>query len=90
MSIVKTGEIVKSLAGHDTGEYYLVAGVNGDSLTLINGRNRNLQKPKAKKIKHVQSIKGVDEQILEKLQSGKLIDADVIHMLRVGKEKKNV
>lgn len=81
------GSLVKSLAGHDKDELYLVLAVEGEMLTLVNGRNKNLKKPKLKKQKHVQIIKGVDEEILNKINSGKLIDADVIHMLRLGKEK---
>lgn len=86
----KPGELVRSLAGHDKDEYYLVLKVEGEILTLINGRNKKITNPKLKKQKHVQVISGVNEEILSRIENGKLIDADVIHMLRMGKEKENV
>ncbi len=86
----RPGEIVRSLAGHDRLEYYMVLKSEGGELLLVNGRNKDLLHPKKKKQKHVQIIRGTDETICEKLASGKISDADVIHLLKAGKEKKNV
>lgn len=82
----RPGEIVRSLAGHDVGAYYMVLAVQGDRLLLVNGRNRSVTAPKNKKQKHVQIVRGVDEGLVAKINAGTLIDADVIHLLRVGKE----
>ena len=49
---VKKGMVVKSLRGHDEG-FFLVLQVDGNILTLANGRQRLLEKPKRKNKKHV-------------------------------------
>ena len=43
-----TGCLVKSRAGHDTGEIYLVTGEDEKTVLLCNGKNRSLSKPKRK------------------------------------------
>ena len=86
----RPSEIVRSLAGHDAGMYYMVLGVEGDKLYLVNGKNKKRANPKIKKQKHVQILRGQSEDILSRMKEGKLNDADVIHRLRVGKEIENV
>ncbi len=50
-------DIVLSLAGHDSGTFYLVTGITeGERLLLCNGKNRGLQDPKCKSPKHVRIV----------------------------------
>ena len=52
----ETGEIVKSLAGHDKDDLYMILRCEGDMLWLVDGRLKKLDAPKKKKTKHVQLI----------------------------------
>ncbi|MGI6112597.1 MAG: hypothetical protein ACOYEJ_00570 [Mahellales bacterium] len=51
---VKTGQLVRSRAGRDKGRYFLVMKAIDDQFVLIcDGELRRLEKPKKKKIKHL-------------------------------------
>lgn len=49
----QTGGIVQSVQGRDSGSYYVIAAVDGNKLSLVNGRERKLENPKIKNVKHV-------------------------------------
>jgi hypothetical protein len=51
------GTIVFSKAGRDKGKAMVILESDGEYLTLADGKTRSLQKPKRKKIKHVQPTK---------------------------------
>lgn len=62
--ILEKGQLVKSIAGHDKGEYSLIYHVIDDNNVLIvNGKTRKLEKPKLKKIKHLSKINKKSEII---------------------------
>lgn len=52
----EVGQVVLSTAGHDKGELLVVAGIEGKTVLLCNGKSRPLEKPKKKNIKHIVSI----------------------------------
>jgi len=55
--ILEKGQLVRSIAGHDIGEYFLVYQIIDDNFVLIvNGKTRKLEKPKLKKIKHLSKV----------------------------------
>jgi ribosomal protein L14E/L6E/L27E len=57
-------EIVKSTAGHDQGNIYLVADIiDEDYVLLIDGKNKKISNPKKKKIKHIISLNIVETQL---------------------------
>ncbi len=51
------GHLVISTAGHDKGTVFCVLDEDGQYLLLADGRKRKVQKPKRKKIKHIELIK---------------------------------
>lgn len=52
--ILSKGQLVKSIAGHDKGTYFLIYQIIDDNyVTIVDGKNRKLQKPKLKKVKHL-------------------------------------
>ena len=61
-------EFAKSLSGHDKNQYYLVVQREGQLLSLVNGTNRPLEKPKKKNEKHIQIIKKIPEEVIELLE----------------------
>ena len=52
---VHKGQIVKSISGRDKGRYFIVIKICPDDMVLISdGTLRKIQKPKLKKIKHLE------------------------------------
>ena len=51
------GTIVKSLAGHDRNEYYVLINADDMFVYLANGKSKTLENPKKKNRKHVQFTK---------------------------------
>ena len=56
MSKFEKGMLVKSLAGHDAGELYIIVETDAQYVYLVDGKIRTLDRPKRKKRKHVQPI----------------------------------
>ena len=52
MSKFEKGMLVKSLAGHDAGEVYIIVETDAQYVYLVDGRLRTLDRPKSKKKKH--------------------------------------
>lgn len=48
------GTIVRSLSGHDAGDLFYVADMEGDFLFLADGKRRKLSRLKRKRRKHVE------------------------------------
>ena len=51
---LKKGQIVKSLKGHDKGNLLMVAGFDEKRVLLCDGKERKLNKPKSKSLKHIE------------------------------------
>lgn len=65
------GLIVKSIAGHDKDEYFVITGIIDLKFVLIaDGRQRKLLKPKRKSIKHLKLTNTVID--LQQLSDKKL------------------
>lgn len=56
---IRRGQIVKSLAGRDKGEFQVVIKVEDKFLYLCNGKTRPLERPKKRKIIHTAATKTV-------------------------------
>lgn len=53
-SDIRVGQVVKSKAGRDKDDFFVVLEVVDDQyLSLVNGTRRKLENPKRKKIKHL-------------------------------------
>ena len=55
-SQIEQGDVVKSIAGRDKGEYLLVLKVFDGVALLVNGKTRKTDKPKLKNIKHIEKV----------------------------------
>lgn len=73
MESVKPGDLVISLKGRDAGRRMIVLEVKGDSVVLADGRLRLVEKPKTKKIKHVQWKESLQEVAAEKIRAGEKV-----------------
>ncbi len=67
---INVSDVVVSTAGRDTGEWFYVISQDPVYLYLANGKDRQLDKPKRKKRKHVQKVLRSETRVADKLRSG--------------------
>ena len=72
MDIAKSN-IVRSVAGRDTGSIFFVLATEGDFLLLANGRARRAENPKRKRRKHVVLVGESHSLVAEKIRSSEKI-----------------
>ena len=70
LSDLNIADVVKSTAGRDQGKLFYVIGTDPVYLTLANGKDRTLEKPKLKKRKHIQKVLRSETRVAEKLRQG--------------------
>ncbi|NMA96052.1 MAG: RNA-binding protein [Clostridiales bacterium] len=77
------GEIVRATAGRDKGKLFIVMDIIDDNYVwIVNGKNRTIDRPKKKKIRHLKAAGASDYQIREKILSGKKIfDSEISKIL---------
>ena len=63
-------DVVISTAGRDQGKLFYVIGTDPVYLTLANGKDRTLEKPKRKKRRHIQKVLRSETRVAAKLKSG--------------------
>ena len=63
-------DVVRSTAGRDKGKLFYVMETDGLYLTLVNGKDRTLDKPKRKKRKHAMKVLRSETRVAEKIRSG--------------------
>ena len=72
------GSVVISKAGRDKGDNFIVLSLNGEFAMLANGDLRKVDKPKKKKLKHLQKTNYVSDFIAEKMKNvGKVTNSEV-------------
>ena len=60
---IKLGSIVKSIAGKEKDKFFLVINIDENYAVIADGKRRPLERPKKKKIKHLEFIKKIDVDI---------------------------
>lgn len=53
---IEVGMLAKSIAGHDSGKMYVICNKDDRYIYLTDGERRTLDRPKKKKVKHIQVI----------------------------------
>ena len=67
------GQVVKSLKGHDEERLYIIAAVlSGEFVLCVDGKYRQLNKPKTKRFKHLKVLGELPIEFTERL-----LDSDV-------------
>lgn len=73
------GQLATSKAGHDKNTLYVIIAEEDDFAYLCDGRLKPPDRPKKKRLKHIQKINSfVDEKLIYKLQSGEKVYAEEI------------
>ena len=67
---IQISDVVMSTAGRDQGELFYVADTDDQFVTLVNGKNRPVEKPKRKKRRHVEKVLRSETRVAEKIRSG--------------------
>ena len=63
-------DVVRPIAGRDAGKLFYVIAADDSWLTLANGKDRSLEKPKRKKRKHASKVLRSETRVAEKLRAG--------------------
>ncbi len=88
MATCKIGEFAKSKAGHDKEEIFIIINKEEEYVYLVDGKSRILDKPKKKKIKHIQVINQIDEELQRKLETNLILrDEDIKRAIKGYKQK---
>ena len=83
----KEAGLVKSLAGHDKDELYIIISVQGEYVYLSDGRKSPLDKQKRKNKKHLQITHEYDETLRRKLTEGAAVtDEEIASFIRSRKQ----
>ena len=70
LSDLTIADVVLSTAGHDAGKLFYVLEADDTWLTLANGKDRTIEKPKRKKRKHTSKVLRSETRVAEKIRSG--------------------
>ena len=63
-------DVVLSTAGRDQGELFYIIGTDPVYLMLANGKDRTLEQPKRKKLRHVDKVLRSETRVAAKLRNG--------------------
>ena len=69
----RIAQIVLSVAGRDKNKYFVICGViDKDYVLIADGRSRNAEAPKKKKMRHLRYMGKADDELMEKIREGKV------------------
>lgn len=63
MKEVRIGQVVQSICGRDAGKFFLVLALQGGFALIADGKVHKIEKPKRKKLKHLQLIPASSENM---------------------------
>lgn len=80
---LKIGYYAMSTAGHDAGRWYIILGIDNGYGLLCDGKIRTLDRPKRKKLKHMQICKKLDPVLEDKLVRGCITNEEIKRTLKL-------
>lgn len=87
---IEAGYLAKSLAGHDKDEVFVILAVDGEYVSLVNGTSRTVEKPKRKRLKHIQPEYPKEENLQLKIRNKqKITNEEVKYFLKQYKAGKS-
>lgn len=85
------GAVVRSRAGRDKERYFLVTQVDNNYAMLVDGDLRKIEKPKRKKLKHVEYKGDIIHLLKGKIENGvRISNAEVRKLLSLYIEEKGL
>ena len=73
MEEISISDIIVSTARRDQGKLFYVIGTDGVYALIANGKDRKLEHPKRKKLKHVRFVTRTETRIAAKLRAGEKV-----------------
>ena len=67
---IRISDLVQTTAGRDAGKLFYCVGCDGRYVLLANGKDRTLDQPKRKSLRHVQKVLRSETRVAEKLRNG--------------------
>ncbi len=87
---LRRGDVVRSLAGHDKENLFCVVSTDGTFVLLADGKERKLNSPKRKNVKHVQRAGTSDHPVFLRLSSGETVgDNELRKALAAFRDERN-
>ncbi len=71
---VVTGSVVRSIAGHDKGDYFIVLALENGYAYVADGNLRKARSPKKKKLKHIQKSGKIAADLKERLDKRETVE----------------
>ena len=91
MSEVRTGMAAVSMAGHDTGRYYIIVRAEDGYVYLADGTLRTCEHPKKKKLRHVRINRRISPEIERNLsEAGELKNEIIKRLIKEYRSKQEV
>ena len=88
---ISKSDVVLSVAGHDKGMLFYVIDTDGVYVSLANGKERTVEKPKRKKLKHVRKLPLENSSLTEKIRSGEpLLNSELRRELAIIRQEISV
>jgi len=78
---IQAGMLAWSRAGHDQGKLYVISEIDNGFVYLTDGELKPLEKPKKKKVIHIQVIKRIPEE-LQSIADGTVKNEDIRKVIR--------
>ena len=67
---ISISDVVLSTAGRDQGQLFYCVAADDQFVWLADGKGRTLDKPKRKKLRHVQKVLRSETRVADKIRSG--------------------
>jgi ribosomal protein L14E/L6E/L27E len=93
MNEFKIGGYAISTAGHDADKCYVIFQKDSEYVYLVDGKIRTIDRPKKKKIIHVQMLDQLNQQLADKVINKSVINEEIkraIKLLQYGNSSKEV
>ena len=78
---IEEGMLARSIAGHDQGRLYVIIRRDAEYVWLVDGILRTVEKPKKKKIRHIQVIHRYAEPVRKALEQKEPLQNEPIKQL---------
>ena len=70
LSDIQIADVVIATAGREKGKLFYVLDMDAEFLILVNGKDRTLERPKRKKLRHVDKVLRSETRVAEKIRQG--------------------
>lgn len=82
---VELGQVVRSLAGRDRGQAYVVVGeVGGRRVAVADGGRRRVSRPKTKSLRHLEPLAALAAGVADRLRGGAGVTDDELRAALAG------